>query len=619
MSSRNTHSERDLPAGDAKTVTCWDNTLRFLRSSRFLIYICHALSTWGDRMWHFAVALFLVELYGNSLLLTAAYGLVVAFSVLICGALIGHWVDTNSRIKVAQTSLVIQNSSVIFCGIVLMMIFMYRNDISNIWDGWLIVFCYVVVIGTANVANLASTATTITIQRDWVVVLAEGHSGRLADMNAILRRIDQVSNVLAPLAVGQLVSLASSSVACAFVAVWNLGSMAVEYWLLRRVYLAVPALAHKGGAEWPPASALEMQPLGADVTGQTPPPEAKSLIGKGTEEEPPAPTSRWLRVTEPFRTLWRGWVTYRRQPVYLAGVGLACLYMTVLGFDCITTGYAYTQGISASLLGILITLSAVAGLLGTVVFTQLRRAVGLVRTGLLSGVAQLAALSLCAVSVFAPGSPLDLSISPFRSLGMTGDSTDAPVQHNQSEFVASTMSSSVAPNATWDDEPDFAPPDSYVSVALLLTGVIAARIGLWSFDLTVTQLVQETVAEHERGVVSGVQNSLNYLLDLLHFTAVLLAPEPPAFGLLVLLSVAFVVMGHALFLAYAHGTLGPRICSLPRRQSPDGGQGSGDGAGRSSCSSSSAMDIGCDGVKEDGATANSGGVGGEVRSSVNSV
>uniref|UniRef100_S4REI1 Solute carrier family 40 member n=1 Tax=Petromyzon marinus TaxID=7757 RepID=S4REI1_PETMA len=553
---------------------CQDNTLRFLRSSRCLIYICHALSTWGDRMWHFAVALFLVELYGNSLLLTAAYGLVVAFSVLLCGALIGHWVDTNSRIKVAQTSLVIQNSSVIFCGIVLMMIFMYQNYISNIWDGWLIVSCYVVVIGTANVANLASTATTITIQRDWVVVLAEGHSGRLADMNAILRRIDQVSNVLAPLAVGQLVSFASSSVACAFVAVWNLGSMAVEYWLLRRVYLAVPALAHKAGAEWPPASALEMQPLGADVTGA--PAEAKSLIGKGAEEERPAPTSRWLHVTEPFRTLWRGWVTYRRQPVYLAGVGLACLYMTVLGFDCITTGYAYTQGISASLLGILIALSAVAGLLGTVVFTQLRRAVGLVRTGLLSGVAQLAALSLCAVSVFAPGSPFDLSISPFRSIGvgMAGDSTDALVQRNGSDFVASTMSSRVASNATWDDEPDFAPPDSYVSVALLFTGVIAARIGLWSFDLTVTQLLQETVAEHERGVVSGVQSSLNYLLDLLHFTAVLLAPEPPAFGLLVLLSVAFVVTGHALFLAYAHGALGPRICSPPRRQSPDGGQGS---------------------------------------------
>lgn len=53
----------------------------------------------GDRMWHFAVSVFLVELYGNSLLLTAVYGLVVAGSVLVLGAIIGDWVDKNSRLK----------------------------------------------------------------------------------------------------------------------------------------------------------------------------------------------------------------------------------------------------------------------------------------------------------------------------------------------------------------------------------------------------------------------------------------------------------------------------------------------------------------------------------------
>lgn len=53
----------------------------------------------GDRMWNFAVAVFLVELYGNSLLLTAVYGLVVAGSVLLLGANIGNWVDRNPRLK----------------------------------------------------------------------------------------------------------------------------------------------------------------------------------------------------------------------------------------------------------------------------------------------------------------------------------------------------------------------------------------------------------------------------------------------------------------------------------------------------------------------------------------
>lgn len=50
-------------------------------------------------MWNFAVSVFLVELYGNSLLLTAVYGLVVAGSVLLLGAIIGDWVDKNPRLK----------------------------------------------------------------------------------------------------------------------------------------------------------------------------------------------------------------------------------------------------------------------------------------------------------------------------------------------------------------------------------------------------------------------------------------------------------------------------------------------------------------------------------------
>lgn len=40
--------------------------------------------------------------------------------------------------------------------------------------------CYIMVITIANIANLASTATSITIQRDWVVVVAGQDSSRLA-------------------------------------------------------------------------------------------------------------------------------------------------------------------------------------------------------------------------------------------------------------------------------------------------------------------------------------------------------------------------------------------------------------------------------------------------------
>lgn len=46
----------------------------------------------------------------------------------------------------------------------------------------------------------------------------------------------------------------------------------------------------------------------------------------------------WKRMFTSFLTLYRGWRTYMKYEVAFAGLGLAALYMTVLGFDNITVG-----------------------------------------------------------------------------------------------------------------------------------------------------------------------------------------------------------------------------------------------------------------------------------------
>ena len=43
-------------------------------------------------------------------------------------------------------------------------------------------------------------------------------------------------------------------------------------------------------------------------------------------------------LIDPFITLAVGWKTYVSQKVVLSGLALALLYMTVLGFDYVTTG-----------------------------------------------------------------------------------------------------------------------------------------------------------------------------------------------------------------------------------------------------------------------------------------
>ncbi|KTF73109.1 hypothetical protein cypCar_00036597 [Cyprinus carpio] len=462
---------------------CCERFCEFFKSAKFLIYLGHALSTWGDRMWNFAVAVFLVELYGNSLLLTAVYGLVVAGSVLLLGAIIGDWVDKNPRLKVAQTSLVVQNSAVILCGVLLMAIFQFKEQLTILYSGWLLTTCYIFVITIANIANLASTAMSITIQRDWVVVVAGDDRSKLAEI---------------------------------------------------------------GNNESPV--------------------EGSQLMNETAEVK--KNTSCCYQMTEPIRTFKDGWVAYYNQSIFFAGMSLSFLYMTVLGFDCITTGYAYTQGLNGSVLSLLMGASAISGICGTVAFTWIRKKCGLIRTGFISGVAQLSCLILCVASVFAPGSPFDLSVSPFDEVlkhlfGDSGSLREGPT-------LVPTVEPQIQINATvFEEAPQV---ESYMSVSLLFTGVIAARIGLWSFDLTVTQLIQENVIESERGVINGVQNSMNYLLDLLHFIMVILAPNPEAFGLLVIISVSFVAMGHMMYFRFAYKSLRSRVflfCSPEQKPDPN--------------------------------------------------
>ena len=76
----------------------------------------------------------------------------------------------------------------------------------------------------------------------------------------------------------------------------------------------------------------------------------------------------------------------------------------------------------------------------------------------------------------------------------------------------------------------------YSSAAVFLLGIILARFGLWIVDLTINQILQERVAEDKRGVVNGVQDSLNNSLDLLKCVFVIILPDKATFAILIFLS-----------------------------------------------------------------------------------
>merc|ERR1712038_1457064 len=137
----------------------------------------------------------------------------------------------------------------------------------------------------------------------------------------------------------------------------------------------------------------------------------------------------------------QGWLTYFNHPVKLAGLGLACLYMTVLGFDNITYGYCLLQGVPHAVLGILVGVSAVVGVAGSLAYPPIRKRVGLERTGLLGMFLLVSCSSLALVSILLPGSPMDLNV--FFNSKTTSSMLVSPPAINQ-EYTNTTESDSDA-------------------------------------------------------------------------------------------------------------------------------------------------------------------------------
>ena len=76
--------------------------------------------------------------------------------------------------------------------------------------------------------------------------------------------------------------------------------------------------------------------------------------------------------------------------------------------------------------------------------------------------------------------------------------------------------------------------------------------GLWTFDLAVNQLLLERVDSAQRGVVNGVQASLNMIMDMLKSVLVIAVPKPEHFGILIILSFCFICFGGASYSIYTY-------------------------------------------------------------------
>ncbi|CAG0892948.1 unnamed protein product [Darwinula stevensoni] len=524
-------------------------------------YASHTLSAWGDRMWTFAIGLFLVQLTPGSLRLTAVYGIVVACTILLFCSSTGNWVDRAPRLRAAQVALAANNLTIALCAAGVCLLFVYRPR----WEGtWAVAVAETAVIALAAVAALASETSKIIVQRDWVVVIAGGDNNQLANMNAVFRTIDQTTYVLAPTLVGAVMSFWKPAGAAVFLAAWNLLSVIFEYGLLRAIFRALPELAHKTAIDDDAPRSIGSDLPDPHEEVPAPPTTAPPTTAPATTAPPTTAPATTAPPKQILRSL-AAWKHYFSHPVFPAAFGLAALYMTVLGFDSITQGYLYSQGVAEWLVGLLTGVGALTGLLGAVAFPSVRRRLGIERTGLSGFGLESFSLCFCVAAVFTPGSPFqwDYLWDPAPS-----NSTAEPTGNATATGAETGTNSAIA--------------DVTISLALFVTGIISARFalkesdshqfcifgpgeGLWLADLSVTQIIQEKVEEARRGSFSGVQSSMNMVMDLVKYGLVAGLPGPQTFGYLVVASFLFVCLGWLSFGIYSRrqrGHLLPHLESL---------------------------------------------------------
>ena len=465
-------------------------------------------SSWGDRMWTFAVGLYLVKLTPNSLQLAAIYGLFVSLAIIVFAPILGNWIDRTNRLKVVRLMLLLQNSLVVLCAIVILVLLTKVVTSASLTK---VMFVLIVIIGAS--ANLASEGLKISIKRDWIVVISGEDKVMLAKLNATFQSIMLVCAILAPLAVGVLMAVVSEVAGIVLICSWNVISVFVEYGLLYKVYSSVEELSNRK-IESEPDSEVEQ---------------------KKVQPNP------WQRM----KNFLNGWHIYYHQPVLLPGISLGLLYITVLGFNAIMTGYLYTQRLNEAYVSICYGLGSISGILGTCVFPVLRTRIGLIKTGLVTFFMQWSMLLLCFSSVFAPGSPSYLAPERNRFYVQVTTVTPYPT-YNTSLFNSTTL----PPPQTTADSIQTSNNFSYFSVILFMVGVVISRAGLWGTDITVTQLQQEFVAEHQRGTVGGVQSALNSMFDLIHFLLTIAMSTPEHFGTLVVISVSATTCGYIVYFVF---------------------------------------------------------------------
>ncbi|KAL0770257.1 hypothetical protein Bca101_035407 [Brassica carinata] len=425
----------------------------------------------------------MIYLWPNSLLLAAIYGAIESGSSAIFGPIVGQWIEGMDYVKVLRLWLLCQNLSYIIAGgAVIKLLLDYDLKPRNIP-------VFATLVALTNVAGaigvLSTLGGTILIERDWAVIMSEGHPPAvLTRMNSVIRGIDLSSKLLSPVFTGLIISFVSLKASAITFAFWATITAWVEYWLFISVYNGAPAISQSNERRILRSMTNPVEETNAHVS-------VSIVRGTGNPPRRTAMLKVFDRVSKSsFVGAWR---VYIKQEVVLPGVSLALLFFTVLRLR-----FSLCFGL-------------VHMWMSSKMFLSFK--------GLWDLFTALIQLWNIDDGYIAVGRDTYI-YHRYRqrnkchgwTIGYSRLSSNAKPYLNAEKWPLVLLWSCllVCVGSIWVKKGNIA---SY----MLMGGVAASRLGLWMFDLAVIQQMQDQVSESDRCVVGGVQNSLQSALDLMAY------------------------------------------------------------------------------------------------------
>lgn len=143
---------------------------------------------WGDRSSTFAIYLFLVTIFPETLVAASIYGFCITGTGILFSGSVGNLIDKHHRLIIVRCATVGQKlgAGIIYAVFLLYFLTPLGHD-GHMSGRPLAAFVSIVLCGA--MMKISTVCMNICIERDWASTIGRGSSERLTKLNAWLRRI----------------------------------------------------------------------------------------------------------------------------------------------------------------------------------------------------------------------------------------------------------------------------------------------------------------------------------------------------------------------------------------------------------------------------------------------